>query len=119
MPLYRHRFVGTCAAGDEWSYQWYADSIRDINTAHAAAVVWQQAVWLGASAGNGYRDHVSINVFTSSVITAQINVPDGKQLLRAETGLTIAGVMAAAAMPADVALVVSLRTALPQRTGEN
>lgn len=117
MPLYRHRFVGICAAGDEWSYQWYADSIRAIDAAHAAAIVWQQGVWLGATANNGWRDHVAVNVFTSSVITAQINVADGKQLLRRETGLTIAGVSAGNSLPADVALVVSLRTDLPQRTG--
>lgn len=117
MPVYRHKFSGVCAAGDEWSYQWYADSIRDIATAHSAAVVWQQTVWNGATAGNGYKDHTAVNVLTSSVITAQINVSDGKQLARRETGLTIAGVAAGNSLPADVAVVVSLRSELPQRTG--
>src|SRR5882762_615264 len=117
MAVYRHKFSGVCAAGDEWSYQWYADSIRDIGSAHAAAVIWQQNVWLGATAGNGYRDHTTVGVFTTSVITAQIDIATGKQLLRRETGLVIPGVDGGNALPADVALVVSLRTDLPQRTG--
>lgn len=117
MPLYRHRFVGRCAAGDQFSYQWHVSSIRDIDTAHAAVIVWNQNVWNGASAGNGWKDHVTADVAMNSVITSEINIPDGKQLARRETGQLIAGVAAGSALPADCAVVVSLRSALPQRTG--
>ncbi len=117
MPVYRHRFTGTLAAGDQFSYQWYVNSIRDIGTAHGAAIVWNQTVWNGATAGNGYKDHVTADVAMASVITAEINVANGKQLARRENGQVIAGTVVGSALPADVALVVSLRTDLPQRSG--
>lgn len=117
MPLYLHRFIGKCAAGDQFSYGWHANSIRSIDDAHAAAIVWNQVVWNGATAGNGWRDHVTADVSMLDVITVEKNVADGKQLAARETGQVIAGVAAGNAMPADVALVVSLKTALPQRTG--
>lgn len=117
MTVFRHRFVGTLAAGDQFSYQWYANSIRTIDNAHNAAYAWNQAVWNGASAGNGYKDHCTAGTSMTSVITAEINVADGKQLARREDAQVIPGVAAGNALPADCALVVSLRTALPQRTG--
>lgn len=117
MTLYRHRFTGKCAAGDQFSYQWYANSIRTVDGAHTAAITWNQVLWDGATAGNGYKDHCTADVSMLGVITAEINVADGKQLQRRETGTVIAGVQAGNALPADASLVVSLRSALPQRTG--
>ena len=117
MPLFKHRFVGRCAAGDQFSYQWYADSIRDIDTAHSAAIVWNQTLWNGATAGNGYKDHVTADVAMNTVITSEITLATGRQTLRRENGQLIAGVAAANALPADCALVVSLRSALATRSG--
>jgi hypothetical protein len=117
MPLFLHKFSGLCAAGDQFSYQWYANSIRDIDTAHAAAIVWNQVLWNGATAGNGYKDHVTADVSMAAVITAEINVATGLQSFRRETGQVIAGAAGGNAMPADVALCVSLRSALANRSG--
>jgi hypothetical protein len=117
MPTFRHRFTGKCAAGDQFSYQWYAGSVRTIDAAHAAAITWNQALWDGATAGNGLKDHVTADVSMLDVVTAEINIADGRQLQRRETGQVIAGVQAGSALPADVALVVSLRTSLPQASG--
>jgi hypothetical protein len=117
MSVFRHRFVGKCAAGDQFSYQWYSESIRTIAAAHSAAITWNATLWNGATAGNGLKDHVTADVSMLTVITTEIAASTGKQLLRAETAQVIAGVQAGNAMPADVALVVSLRSSLPQRTG--
>lgn len=117
MPLYLHKFVGVCAAGDQFSYGWHASSIRSIDDAHAAAIVWNQVLWQGATAGNGLQDHVTAGTSMTSVITVEKNIADGKQLQRRETGQVIPGVVAGNALPADCALVVSLRTAFPQRSG--
>lgn len=117
MALYKHTFTGICAAGDGFSYSWHANSIRDIGTAHGAAIVWNQGLWNGASAGNGYKDHVTAGVSMANVKTAQLDVLTGKQLAVRNTGQVIAGVAAGDALPADVSLVISLRTDFPQRSG--
>lgn len=117
MTLFLHKFIGKCAAGDQFNYGWHATSIRSIDDAHAAAIVWNQTLWNGATAGNGYKDHTTADVSMLSVITVERNTADGKQLARRQTGQVIAGVAAGNALPADVALICSLRTQLPQRTG--
>lgn len=117
MTLYLHKFIGKCAAGDQFNYTWHANSIRDIDTAHAAAIVWNQQLWNGAVGGNGYKDHTTADVSMLNVSTSEINIADGKQLARRDTGQVIAGVAAGNALPADVALICSLRTTLPRREG--
>jgi len=117
MALYLHRFQGKCAAGDQFTYGWHANSLRDLATAQAAAVAWNATVWNGAAAGNGYRDHVTADVSMLNVITTTIDPFTGKQLARADTAQVIAGVAGGNSMGADVALCVSLRTSLPQRRG--
>ena len=117
MPLYKHVFQGKCAAGDIFTYHWMADSVRTLDAAHSAAVVWNDTLWNGSVAGNGYQDHCSPDVAMQEVVTTQINVADGTGLAQKRSGQAIAGVVAANALPADVCMVVSLRSALPRVTG--
>lgn len=117
MALYKHVFQGKCAAGDIFTYHWFADSVRSLADAHSAAVVWNDTLWNGATAGNGYQDHCSPDVAMQEVVTTQIDPATGKGLAQRRSGQSIAGVVAANALPADVCMVVSLRSALPQVTG--
>jgi len=117
MTLYLHKFTGACAAGDSFTYSWWANSTRSHTAAQAAAVTWNATLWNGAAAGNGYKDHVTSGVSMLNVTTVIIEQATGKQLARLDTGQVIAGVAAGSAMPADVALCVSLRSNLPQRAG--
>lgn len=117
MPLYRHVFQGKCAAGDVFSYQWHADSVRGLDAAHSAAVVWNDTVWNGATVGNGYKDHVTADVAMQQVTTSQINVADGTFLAQKISGQAIAGVAVGNALSARTCMIVSIRTALPRRTG--
>jgi len=117
MALYRHVFQGKCAAGDIFTYTWHADSVRTTSAAHSAAVVWNDTLWNGATVGNGYKDHVTADVAMQEVVTTQIDPLTGKGLSQARSGQSIAGVATGNALSADTALVVSIRTALPQRTG--
>ena len=98
-------------------YSWWANSIRTIAAAQTAAVAWNLALWNGATAGNGYRDHVPAGVAMTSVTTVQVDPSTGLQSARVDTAQAIPGVAAGAALPADVALVVSLRTLLANRRG--
>lgn len=117
MPLYQHRFLGHTADGDNWMYSWWATSNRNLVDAQAAAVAWNAALWAGATAGNGLEDHVTAQVGNNSVTTVTVDVLTGLQSARVDTAQAIVGVAAGNALPADVALVVSLRTGLANRRG--
>jgi len=117
MVLYQHRFLGHTADGDNFMYSWWATSNRSLVDAQAAAVAWNAALWAGATAGNGLEDHVTAQVGVDSVTTVSVNVLNGVQEFRLDTAQNIDGVAAGSALPADVALVVSLRTATATRSG--
>lgn len=117
MTLYYHRFQGNCAAGDQFNYGWYATSIRSLAAAQAAAVAWNATVWNGVAPGQGYKDHVNNLVGMQNVTTVEIDPLTGKQLSRADTAQVIVGTALFTAFPADVALCVSTRTNVPQRSG--
>jgi len=115
MVLYQHRFLGHTADGDNWMYSWWATSNRSLVDAQAAAVAWNAALWAGATAGNGLEDHVTAQVGVDSVTTVTIDVLTGLQSTRLDTAQSIDGVAAGNALPADVALCVSCRTANSNR----
>lgn len=117
MPLYEHAFSGATAEGETFTYTWWANSIRALADAQTAAVAWNLALWNGASAGNGLKDHVTAGVTMQSVKTITVDQATGLQSTRADTAQVIPGVAAGSAMPGDVSLVVSLRTALATRRG--
>jgi hypothetical protein len=117
MALYVHRFQGVNAAGDQFTYSWWSNSVRTLAAANGAAMTWNATLWNGATAGNGLKDHCNAGTAMQNVSTIQIEQTTGKQLARIDASQTIAGTNAANPLPADVALVVSLRTALPQRSG--
>jgi len=117
MVLYQHRFLGHTADGDNFMYSWWATSNRSLVDAQAAAVAWNAAVWAGATAGNGLEDHVTAQVGIDSVTTVSVDVLTGLQEFRLDTAQSIDGVAAGSALPADVALVISLRTATATRSG--
>lgn len=117
MPLYQHRFLGHSAAGETFMYTWWANSIRALADAQAEAVAWNATLWDGATAGNGYGDHVPAATGMDSVTTVTIDPLTGLQSARIDTAVTVDGVSVANALPADVAIVVSLRSQLANRRG--
>lgn len=117
MPLYQHRFTGHTASNETFMYTWWANSIRSLADAQAAAVAWNALLWGGATVGNGYEDHVTLNVGLDQVTTVTIDPLTGLQSTRIDTGVALVGTVVGTPMPADVSLVVSLRSALANRRG--
>lgn len=117
MALYQHRFQGHCAAGDLFIYSWWANDTRDIDAAHGAAVNWNALFWAGPGGVNGYDSVCTANVGMDLVITGQIDQATGTQTQRRETPQSLDGTAAGSPLPADVALVLSLRTNLANRRG--
>lgn len=117
MTLYQHRFQGHTADGEGFMYTWWATSVRSLVDAHNEALTWNATLWGGATAGNGLEDHVTAEVGMDTLTTVRVDAATGLQDARTDSALTEVGVAAGNALPADVALVVSLRTGLANRRG--
>lgn len=117
MALYQHRFHGHTAMGDSFVFSWWAESTRTTDAANDAAGAWAATVWDGSPTGTGYEAMCTAGVGIDRVSTGLIEIATGTQLELAEDGVDIDGTAAGDAMPGDVAIVVSLRTALANRRG--
>lgn len=117
MPLYQHRFQGHNAAGDVWQFTWHADSVRNITDAQTAAVAWLNELWDPAGASVGLGSLVVAGCGADRVSTGRLTVATGLQDQLAETVVSLVGTAVGSSLPPDVALVVSLRTALANRRG--
>lgn len=117
MPLYLHKFSGTCATGEDWSFSWWSNSTADTSNAQAAAVTWLNTFWAGPGGTDGYASAVTADVVAQLVRTSLITESTGFQTAIAETTVNLPGTATGNALPADVAIVVSLRTALANRSG--
>lgn len=112
MALFQTRYGGALAIGTNFMFTWWAESESDVEAVADAAAQW--ATDLFANAGNVFPPDVTLE----DVMVSQVNQGDGAQLARSDRTVNLSGGGAdQSALPADVALVVSLRTALPQRSG--
>lgn len=117
MPLYQHRFIGHCAAGDQFVFSWWSDTSVSIDTSQSNAVAWAEALYAGATAGTGWASMTTADVGIDRITTGEITVLTGQQQALRETTTNLVGTAAVDALPAEVALVVSLRTPLANRSG--
>lgn len=117
MPLYQHRYRGVTSMGDIWIWSWWATDDRTTVDANAAAVAWGQMLWNGSAGGNGFGSLTTADVQLQQVSTGRIDVATGHQDELAESVVALAGTAIVGALPADVALCVSLRTGLANRRG--
>lgn len=117
MPLFQHRFSGSCAAGDIYIFSWWSDREDEVTAANSAAAQWADDFWNGSDGTDGYGSLVTPDVTMTTVSTGEINEVNGQQLALAEVGVTLAGTATGSALPADAAIVVSLRTPLANRRG--
>lgn len=114
MTLYQHRFHGTLPAGDEFVFSWWANSIRGLPDAQIAALQWLTDLNTGAT---GFTSKCTAGVVFNKVSTAVINILTGRQTELAEDVVAQPGSAAGNSLPQELALVVSLRTALANRSG--
>lgn len=117
MPLYQHRFIGNLPSGDVFSFSWWSDNSLTIDTSHGNAVTWAENLWNGLSAGPSYGAYCAPGVAINRITTGEITVDSGQQQTIRESTVNIPGTSEASSLPADVAIVVSLRSATANRTG--
>lgn len=111
MPLFQHRFGGHCASGDIFVFSWWSDSAGDIESVQNAAVTWATTFW------GGYDSLTTPDVGMDTVRTGLIDMATGQQQELAEDGVSLVGVAVGNALPADCAIVCSLRSNLANRRG--
>lgn len=117
MPLFQHRYQGHLAAGDIFVFSWWSDSSLTIDTEHGNAVTWLNDFYAGPGGTDGFTAYSTGDVGVDRITTGEIDVATGQQQTLRETGVTVAGTIVGDNLPGEVALVVSLRTAVANRTG--
>lgn len=117
MALYRHMFKGTHAAADPWQFGWYSNSSSSLSVVEAAAVNWLSNLMTGPAGGAGLASLVTAAIATTEVTTVEIDPVTGGQLTRQDAASVTTGTATGSSLPADVALVVSLRSATANRKG--
>lgn len=117
MPLYQHRYQGHCAAGDIFVFSWWSDTSLTIDTSHGNAVTWAGDLFNGPGGTDGLASMLTTAVGIDRITTGEITPATGQQQALRESISALTGADAGAAYPAEVALVVSLRTATANRRG--
>ena len=111
--VFQHRYSGTLPGGDVYMFTWWATSGQAIDTVHNAGTAWASDFFGGA----GVAALFPVSTTLTNVTTVQVTDADGKQTFRRDSGLALSGSNASGALPGDVAMVTSLRTALSNRSG--
>lgn len=117
MALYAHKFSGKVATGEDYSFGFWANGSSTLEQVHAAAIQWLSDFWAGPGGTNGYGSLVTAGVTATLVRTAVITESSGLQTQLAEDVVSHVGTATGSALPADVAITVSLRTQLANRSG--
>lgn len=117
MPLYQHRFIGNLASGDTFSFSWWSETSLTIDSSHGNAITWAENLWNGQDTLPGYGAYCSADVSIQRITTGEISLDTGQQQTLRESNVNIPGTSESSALPADVAIVVSLRSPVANRTG--
>lgn len=117
MPLYQHRFIGNLASGDTFSFSWWSETSLTIDSSHGNAITWAETLWNGQDTLPGYATLCSADVSIQRITTGEISPDTGQQQTLRESNVNIPGTSESSALPADVAIVVSLRSPVANRTG--
>lgn len=115
MALYHHRFFGTHTAADPWNFGWYSSGAGSLTAAATAADQWYTDFAAGPGGTNGLASLTTAVISSAGTTTVEIDPTTGGQLGRMDTVLSIAGAAAGDSLPADVALVCTLRAAQANR----
>lgn len=117
MALYLNRYSGSLAAGDRFIFTMWCLSAQELGAIHQAAIDWITTLWQGNGTDPGYGTLCTADVAVTQVSTSTINPDTGRQSTQDETSVNLPGTATGTNLPADVAIVVSERTAQATRSG--
>lgn len=113
MALFKHTASGLSGAAP-WSFTLHTTGNTDVAT---AAGYWSTAITAGWVGSSVIEDVYPSTVVLNSVSTATINEATDKQISRQIDAVSHAGSITGNVLPFQVAIVVSLQTALATRSG--
>lgn len=111
MALYRHQLIGTYP-GEIWQFGLHSDGALSLAAAQSA---WMSAVTDFLSVA--YLGDLCADVAFTEATTAELDPATGLQLTKASDPRSEVGTSTAACLPFQVTPVVSLRTAVANRSG--
>ena len=117
MTLYRHSYIGSLPAGDIFVFNWMSSNSLSVGGSNANAVTWLTNLMNGTGGASGIKGHMTTGVVFNTVKTAAIDTVTHKQTALVEATVANAGTDAGTSCPQQIAVVCSLRTALPNRQG--
>jgi hypothetical protein len=112
MTLFRHVASGTYPGGEVWSFTLHTQGAPTATVAEAAFVTATAALWTGKLDGV-----ISTQISMTGCSTASIDPLTGKQITRLADVVARPGVAVGEPLPAQVALVISMRSDLATRAG--
>lgn len=111
MAIFRHVLSGT-TPGEIWSFTLHTEGSLDVDAAATAFTSASTAFWTGSMDALFATD-----VVATQASTATLSEATGGQITRRITGLSLPGTATEEMLPFQVAVVVSLRSALATRSG--
>src|SRR5690625_1580277 len=111
MAIFRHRMQGPGTAGDIWVATMHSQSTQDIDTVHSAF-----STFVGTLA-NQVDPMWSTETQLTQIVTDELDSTGHHNAAQRRSGLQIKGTGSGNALSPRTAIVVSLRTALPTRSG--
>jgi hypothetical protein len=112
MTIYKHTFSGTFSAGDVWNCDMHTSSVNNLATVHAAFVTFVNNLCTGTMNAMWPSD-----VSVTNAMTNQLDPLTGKQVAQTSSTITQTGTGAGGKPSPRDCVLVSLRTALPQKSG--
>ncbi len=119
MTIYRHEASGALPDGETYTFGIHTS--RAASTVEAAEAAWASAIadlWLGSAPPADAIGHLYPAAVTLvETVTTELDPVTGKNVAQVQSAHSLAGTGAGGALPQEVAVCVSLRTALPTRAG--
>lgn len=112
MTIYKSTISGTFTAGDVWNTDMHMTSVNNLATVHAAATTFINNACTGTLNAMWPSD-----VSVTGITTNQLDPLTGKQVAQTTSALAQTGTGAGGKPSPRDCLLLSLRTALPQKKG--
>lgn len=111
MSLFYFRFQGLLPGGERWATGFHTSGAGTIDDALSSAGFALNALWSG-NGGTipGIRTHMAAEISVTSLVVYQLNPSNMHATAKRETGVSMSGSGATAALPQEVSEVATLRT---------
>lgn len=112
MTIYQHQVTGTFSAGDQWCTTMHTSSVNSLSSVHTA---WTTAV--NTFFSGTYNAMMPSDVSATQTLTNQLDPLTAKNVAQQTSAITQTGTGAGGKPSPRDCVLLSLRTALPQKKG--